>query len=174
MTNKKCLGCGKEIEYNKGRGGHNKKYCNSKCFLNDYHKTEKYKLYSRTWQLNYRKTEKGKARYKKFNKEYWLEHEKNNPQYIKEKLEYQKQYMKTPKMREWRRNYDKVTRDRDIIKIKAKSYVWRHKLTDNHCHWCNNKENLNFHHTDYIENTGFTLCRQCHRLLHKGMMLGWA
>ena len=52
--------------------------------------------------------------------------------------------------------------------------IVNHNQRDNHCHWCNNKENLHFHHTDYINNTGFTLCKQCHGLLHKGMMLGWA
>ena len=172
INKRNCLGCGKEIEAI-GKG-HNKKYCNPQCFTSTYHKTDKYKLYSRTWQMRYRTTEEGKARYKELNKKRWLEQEKGNPLYLEDKYEYQKQYMKIPKMREWRRNYDKVTRDRDRIKIKAKIYTWYHKLTDDHCHWCNGDKTLNFHHTNYIKMTGFTLCRQCHNLLHKGMMLGWA
>ena len=48
-------------------------------------------------------------------------------------------------------------------KNKAKKSIYD---KDKKCEKCGSTENLEFHHTDYKENKGFTLCRTCHRKKH--------
>jgi len=59
------------------------------------------------------------------------------------------------------------------IKIKAQNYASKHKQKGDFCKWCKSINNkLHFHHTDYENNIGFTLCDKCHKYIHRGVMLG--
>jgi hypothetical protein len=52
-------------------------------------------------------------------------------------------------------------------KGKARKYAKILKLIDKECKFCKSKNKLNFHHTDYNNNLGFTLCHDCHVELHR-------
>jgi hypothetical protein len=52
-------------------------------------------------------------------------------------------------------------------KDKARKIAKRLNLRGNECRFCKSKDNLNFHHTNYEKNEGFTLCRSCHNNLHR-------
>ncbi len=53
-------------------------------------------------------------------------------------------------------------------RVKASNYVYNNKQRDDTCSQCSSTENLEFHHTDYENNKGTTLCRNCHKQLHRG------
>lgn len=94
-----------------------------------------------------------------------LNYQKRNPE-MKKKCD--SKYFKTDK--------GKLSKKRDRLnnklKYRSRAYTKYRGYKELNCKWCNSKEDLHFHHTDYINNTGFTLCKNCHNLLHKGMMLG--
>ena len=48
---------------------------------------------------------------------------------------------------------------------KARAYAY-HKQKDIKCSICGTNEELQFHHTNYKENKGFTVCKTCHKELH--------
>src|SRR3989344_2784351 len=52
------------------------------------------------------------------------------------------------------------------IKEKARNFAHNHKQRRNKCEQCNSIKNLHFHHTNYKNNEGKTLCRKCHNLEH--------
>jgi hypothetical protein len=56
------------------------------------------------------------------------------------------------------------------IKLPLQRKAWRKGYTqrDTVCRNCSNTKNLEFHHTDYKLEKGFTLCKKCHSDLHKG------
>ena len=51
-------------------------------------------------------------------------------------------------------------------KKKAQNYAHYYKQRDTTCSKCGNVENLQFHHTNYEKNEGFTLCTPCHVKKH--------
>ena len=53
-------------------------------------------------------------------------------------------------------------------KANAVSYANSHKQKGDKCIVYNSKNNLEFHHTDYKNNKGVTLCRKCHKEIHGG------
>lgn len=55
---------------------------------------------------------------------------------------------------------------RNPYKIKAMAYVNNNKLRGDICVLCLSNKNLNLHHTDYINNVGFTICSRCHNQFH--------
>jgi len=153
--NKKCLECGIEFvdttRFNRMKycsDYHRKKHCWNR--YNEEHR-EKVNLYAR----NYYNINKERIRTKEFN-------EKKNIYLNKWRLENRERF----------NQIQNIYKKKNPIKNNARNQSNRLHERDNHCHWCNNKENLHFHHTDYIERTGFTLCKQCHKLLHKNMWLG--
>ena len=52
------------------------------------------------------------------------------------------------------------------IKIKAHQYANKNKLIGDRCIICGLTTNLHFHHTNYVENIGVTLCRTHHYEMH--------
>lgn len=50
---------------------------------------------------------------------------------------------------------------------KAQKYAKRHNQRDNACSQCGDITNLDFHHTDYEKNEGFTVCKPCHMRIHR-------
>ena len=62
-----------------------------------------------------------------------------------------------------RRNWKK----KNIIKHKANIRALRKKLIGSCCVQCNSISDLQFHHTDYKNDKGITLCRNCHQELHR-------
>ncbi len=51
-------------------------------------------------------------------------------------------------------------------KYKAQRYAKKHKQKGSECVVCDSKDNLEFHHIDYKNNKGITLCRKCHKKVH--------
>lgn len=52
------------------------------------------------------------------------------------------------------------------MKINARNYAKRTNQKDTKCKNCKSKLNLQFHHTDYKNKIGITLCRECHKKEH--------
>lgn len=52
-------------------------------------------------------------------------------------------------------------------KRKAHKRAYYRKLRDKHCSKCNATNDLHFHHTNYDLDKGITLCRMCHREVHR-------
>jgi len=113
-----------------------------------YQQSEKYKKIHRESQKRY--ADKKRAYYKKKNKEHNLKNKLSG--YAAEK------------QKKWNnKNKNKII---SYNKINNNKIVQGGK-----CEWCNSKKNLNFHHTNYDINEGFVLCRICHLLLHRGIMV---
>ena len=49
------------------------------------------------------------------------------------------------------------------LKIKSRNYVSNNNQRGKYCQLCNNTDNLEFHHTNYEKNEGFTVCEEDHR-----------
>ena len=60
-----------------------------------------------------------------------------------------------------------IYRDEHPEKHKARIYAKKHNQKENECLFCDSRENLQFHHTDYENNKGYTLCIKHHGLEHK-------
>ena len=58
-------------------------------------------------------------------------------------------------------------RDREKYPLKNKIKIVYHGQRDTKCSDCGTIINLEFHHTDYKNNIGVTLCKQCHIKTHK-------
>ena len=89
-----------------------------------------------------------------------------NNKYNKKRIEY---------FRKWRlahpeiiTNRCKIWRENNPEKYKSHIYANTHNLKDSVCKICGTDENLHFHHTDYINNKGFTVCALCHSRIHNG------
>ena len=52
-------------------------------------------------------------------------------------------------------------------KYLARNYTYKHKLRGKFCADCKSSENLEFHHINYEENEGLTLCMKCHKKLER-------
>ena len=52
-------------------------------------------------------------------------------------------------------------------KIKYNSRARGNRKREKVCKFCNTKKELEFHHIDYKNDVGFTLCQKCHKELHK-------
>jgi len=114
--------------------------------------------YMRTYMFEYRKLEKGKEIQKKY-------YQKN-----KEKIKLNS--------REWDRRNPKERSKRVMkcqrkypIKTKARRYALRHKQINGLCKPCLKEGKLNikdlqFHHTNYERNEGFTVCLEHHNKIH--------
>lgn len=110
-------------------------------------------------------SEKRKAYLKKWredNKEYMNKYMREHPQHREKAL------------KKWKNNnpskvLDNARIDREKNRLK---YITRNKVNNNNlkkkmCEECGSIENLEFHHTDYINNIGITVCRKCHGILHR-------
>ena len=128
----------------------------SKAYNKEYYQKNKEKLRedSRERMKKYRQTERGKAQTKKWreeNKGYLKAYRQKNDGWwkaIHRKLQ-QKYRIKYPK------------------KMKARNYANRNNQRGDICLICGNTENLHFHHIDYEQYDGFTVCESCHRNIHK-------
>ncbi len=123
--------------------------------------------YNKIWMREYRK------KHPDYNKE-WCEQNPNyNPIYYqnnKEKISKQIKLYKqnnSERIREWARKHSRIYKEKYPEKRKAHQYVYRHKQRGNKCEidGCEKITNLEFHHTDYKNNKGYTICRKHHRLL---------
>ncbi len=133
----------------------------------DYHKNkDKYKRFRATKELReYMK--RYREKHKKYFQEYkrkW--HIKNRNKIIKKAKKWKQDNpernlkLEREKKKRYRSNYPE--------KIKAINYAHINNQRDDNCSQCNSIIDLEFHHTDYQNNKGFTLCRSCHKELHKG------
>ncbi len=80
--------------------------------------------------------------------------------------EYNKSWRKNnkEKFNSFFRNYNK----KNLYRIKAYNYVKRNNQKRYFCELCEIYiPNLNFHHTNYENNEGFTVCKPCHNQIHK-------
>lgn len=59
------------------------------------------------------------------------------------------------------------------LRHKAYSYAQRHHQKKDKCEICGDTQRLEFHHTNYEKNEGFTLCKKCHVITTKGIYLDW-
>lgn len=144
MGKKKCLCCKKKLV------GRQTKYCCKYCWNKD-HKdimkkcTLNFKKNNPRYYYNvgkdWRKAHPG------YNAKATKKHWKNNPEKYKEFL----------------RNKTKREMENKEVHL-ARSYGYLKK--DKKCKLCNSQDKLEFHHTNYKENLGFTLCMPCHRNIH--------
>ena len=119
----------------------------------------------------YRQSEKGKKTIKEYrenNKEFTLELKRRwierNKDHIKR---YYDKWMKDNKKhtRQYRRDYYKKYPERLI------PHLLDGKKKENQCKLCRTKKELQFHHTNYEKREGITLCRKCHKAIHKNISL---
>ncbi len=107
------------------------------------------------------------------NKKYVLE----NKEYYEQ---YQKKYMHLPENKEKHNKRSKKYANKNPKKIKAQNYANKHNQRKEYCELCNlykiignqygiyvepflgDELRLEFHHTDYIKNEGFTVCLKHH------------
>ncbi|MEK6860369.1 MAG: hypothetical protein AABY07_00220 [Nanoarchaeota archaeon] len=121
----------------------------------------------------YNKIPRVHARKKRSDKKYYL---KNSE---KLKLKSEEWYNKNKeraikKSKEWvennRKKRNQIGRDydkRNPEKTRAHGLVYYHKMRGKKCEECGSLEHLEFHHTDYENNKGLTLCRDCHYKVHR-------
>ena len=59
----------------------------------------------------------------------------------------------------------KIKQRKKENKNKIKRRAWRndYRLRKNYCELCGSKDKLEFHHIDYINHSGITVCFNCHR-----------
>ena len=109
--------------------------------------------------------QKHKEKFKEYNKKYIKKNIKKIREYMRN---YQSKYNK--KNRENAREKDKQYREKYPIRKKAYNRMrrLRKKIIGNECKICGNKENLQFHHTNYEKDEGFTVCAICHSKIHRG------
>lgn len=65
------------------------------------------------------------------------------------------------------KEYSSIQKIKDKMKVKARNKVYRFKMRDDKCCECGSTDNLEFHHTNYKLNEGFTVCIKCHGKLHR-------
>ncbi|MEK6880559.1 MAG: HNH endonuclease signature motif containing protein [Nanoarchaeota archaeon] len=98
------------------------------------------KEWRRRYNIIYKKTEK----YKQYKKRYYSDNPKLLSKYVLK------------------------NKDKDRYKWNARKRAFDRNLRGEICSNCSSKENLQFHHTDYRKDKGFTLCKKCHTKVHYG------
>ena len=146
------------------------------------------KAYAKEYNKKYRESNKNKIKqyriqYKKENKEkskeYQRKYYKNNPE--KYRRYFVKYYNKNKtiikeRIAKWNaKNKDKINvyhkkgYEKNKIKCFARTYAGRHQQRRPHCllHLLEDKEipAINFHHTDYEANLGFSVCQEHHTIV---------
>lgn len=127
----------------------------------------KYKFEINEYQKKYyqKNRDKIKKRHRKYNqdnkkviKKYIKKYRIKNKYNIKKqrKVYYQKNKSYLNKQQE---KYRKKYPERNSAHVR----VNRKKLRDKKCLRCRSRKNLDFHHTNYEKDEGFTLCRKCHK-----------
>lgn len=97
-------------------------------------------------------------------KESQIRYRINNTEKVKiRRKKYKEENSERFKQSRSRRNLTHRKKHPEKHSARRKDYLKR----DNQCKKCLGKENLEFHHTNYRLNKGFTLCKSCHRKLHK-------
>lgn len=84
------------------------------------------------------------------------------------KKQYDNEWVQKPENRERRRIKALVERIVHKEKCKARVYANNNHLRSNECFKCKSSDNLQFHHSDYKNNMGITLCIRCHNDIHRG------
>jgi hypothetical protein len=118
--------------------------------------------YQRNWYL------KNINRLRKEHRKYYHKHKDKMKKYTKEKYKMEKDKYKKKRKIYYQENKEKI--NRKICNWVKKHHnihnsrcrVHTYKLRDKKCLRCVSKENLDFHHTNYDKDEGFTLCRKCH------------
>ena len=136
-------------------------------------------MHSRKWyHKNREKCTKRMKRYRETHGDYFKRH---NELYKDKKKEWHIKHRKEviERMKKWIKDnperYAELSRQKTKRyhkkypeKSKAQQYAKKHHQKENECIVCNSKDNLVFHHIDYKNNKGVTLCRKCHQEIHKG------
>ena len=137
---------------------------NKKIYAKEYYQKNKDKILSHN--KKYRDAHQQSIKeYKERNKERRLsqtrEWYKRNKDEVKQKnKEWRKEHPNNVK--EW----DKKYRQNNSIKYNARQYSYRNKQRDDKCLNCDSIEDLHFHHIDYKQKIGITLCKRCHNGIH--------
>ena len=92
----------------------------------------------------------------KYNKEHPEINQKAKRKWAKKHPQYAATWIKR-----YRQNHPESS-----IKIKSYKYARKNHLRDIKCSKCSSTDRLEFHHTNYEKNEGFTLCRKCHDKIH--------
>lgn len=85
----------------------------------------------------------------------------------------QSQNVKNWNKKNHKKRLETIRKDKENNKEKYKSRAYANNigLRGNFCERCESKENLHFHHTDYAQNKGFTVCAVCHKAIHKAEVI---
>ncbi len=145
-----------------------KKMCR-RCYHKEYQNTHKntIKYQHRSYQISHKE---------EINK-YQREWRRKNPEKVKKIIEKRKkEHPESLKkhMEDYRNKHKKEIKKKQIEyrknnkeKVNSRSRQYYLHLRTPFCAYCGSKENLQFHHTNYEKDEGFTLCASCHNQLHK-------
>ena len=118
---------------------------------------------------------KNRDKHNQCKKEWWQKNRERMLQMKKKYYHKNKEHILN-KSREWHKNNPDKVREVQIKyngkypeKVKAWRYALWHKQRDDKCRDCGTIENLQFHHTNYEKNEGFTVCCKCHFEIHTNL-----
>ena len=171
----KCLNCDIGIEKPK------RKFCSHLCgskywnknniekceesynkFLDSLDSEEKKDYFKKSYHKFIDKLDcKGKAKYFKMQYEKYGE---KHTEYLKE--------LRRENPEKWKEMRRKKRLHEVKDKEKYNARRWDYLKRKDKCEKCGSKENLEFHHTDYKNHEGITLCVKCHRRLHNTIKMG--
>jgi hypothetical protein len=121
------------------------------------HSRKYYKKNKDTTIKEYRKENREKILL--YNRIYNAEHKESIREYIKRNWD---KYLERAKQQ----------KKKDIIKVRARNWAKLHNQRGDKCNECGSREKLEFHHTDYINRKGITLCKKCHINKHQTKLKG--
>lgn len=120
-------------------------------------------------------------------KAYWQKHgkeidKKRNSTEERKKILAKSRHKNKRKYKLKRKEYDKLhpvgpeyylkykSNPQNLLKLKARDEVVKMarsgKIVKINCSKCGSKDNLEFHHVDYVKNIVIVLCRKCHKFEH--------
>ncbi len=112
------------------------------------------KEYMKKWRKENPKEEEKKRYYKE-----------NQEKYIKRAKKWDEEH--SLRLIEKSRKSSRKWQERNQNKVKSQRRARYQKLKGKECKMCGSKEKLEFHHTEYENDKGFTLCGTCHRRIHR-------
>jgi hypothetical protein len=112
------------------------------------------KAYMKKWR------EENKDKIKAYYRDWWEKNTEKGRQYHKK---FQEEHPETFKAMLKKNGIKNREKHPERVNVWDRSY----KKRADACERCGAKDNLQFHHTDYAKNIGFTLCNLCHARLHR-------
>ena len=152
----KCINCNKEIIRIGIRKSYKNKFCSNKCSNNFYDKNHR--------ELR-RLNEKIRRDKIKPNRKIRIETKIKKSKSKEERNEYRKKWKEKNPEKHKKILKTKHLRER-ANSIKRNAWSNDYKKRKEQCSLCRSSLNLQFHHINYEEHRGVTLCLNCHRKLH--------